>query len=427
MNRFFLVRFLVPLLAVASVCHRTTKICADAKPSADDEMVRVGQELFKHEWTPGDRFAGRGDGLGPVYNAKSCAACHKQARIGGAGPLENNVKMGCVRDLKTGETRISVIHAFATREDFRETLSHVAPGLPPLGALELRELSRGSANSHGSLGPKIGSLAGVTISDYSTTALFGSGLIDAVPDGLILANERNQRLHWRRADAKHETGPVGRAPRLGGGRLGKFGRKAQISSLSNFVRSACANELGLGSSSHAQATSLAKRDYRPPGLDLTDQQCDQITAFVASLPRPIERAPQSPTTRARAASGKTLFHSIGCADCHAVNLGSIEGLYSDLLLHRMGRELGGDGFYFDSTTGPLVVTGDTPQDDEWRTPPLWGVADSAPYLHDGRAATLSEAIRLHDGQGTKSSQQFARLADSQKADLLIFLNTLRAP
>jgi CxxC motif-containing protein (DUF1111 family) len=427
MNKCLGGRFSIPLLLVVFACHRESSTRADPKAAFDFEIARAGQMLFEHEWTAGDPLAGKGDGLGPVYNATSCAACHRQPRIGGAGPIETNVMMGGGPDPKTGQIRRSVIHTFATSEEFRETLSDLVPGLPPLGPAALRKLSRRGTLSHGVQGPQTAFLSRVTLSDYSPVALYGAGLIDALPDVLILANERSQKLLWQRADGKQSIGPVGRAPRLAGGRIGKFGRKAQISGLSVFVRSACANELGLGNSTHAQPVSLANRNYRPPGLDLTDQQCNQITAFVASLPRPVERVLASPAERARADSGKTLFHSIGCADCHSPDLGSIKGLYSDLLLHGMGRDLAGDGFYADPPTEQPAPAADIPRADEWRTPPLWGVADSAPYLHDGRAATLSEAIRLHGGQGTKASEWFARLSDSQQSDMLIFLKTLRAP
>jgi CxxC motif-containing protein (DUF1111 family) len=69
----------------------------------------------------------------------------------------------------------------------------------------------------------------------------------------------------------------------------------------------------------------------------------------------------------------------------------------------------------------------TPQRDEWRTPPLWGVADSAPYLHDGRAGTLAEAIRLHGGQGAAAARSFDRATPEQQSQLISFLMTLRAP
>jgi CxxC motif-containing protein (DUF1111 family) len=64
---------------------------------------------------------------------------------------------------------------------------------------------------------------------------------------------------------------------------------------------------------------------------------------------------------------------------------------------------------------------------EWRTPPLWGVADTAPYLHDGRAATLQDAIMWHGGEAESAQKQFAALSQPEKELLLKFLSSLRAP
>ena len=126
-----------------------------------------------------------------------------------------------------------------------------------------------------------------------------------------------------------------------------------------------------------------------------------MTAYIASLPRPQEVIPSSPADAARAVAGKKHFKQIGCANCHTPDLAEAQGIYSDLLLHQMGEGLGGGGSYGDllpdSSDEPASDGGST-SPSEWRTPPLWGVADSAPYLHDGRAATLAEAIKLHAGQ-----------------------------
>src|SRR5262249_46609471 len=158
-------------------------------------------------------------------------------------------------------------------------------------------------------------------------------------------------------------------------------------SLSEFVQAACANELGLSNPGADQPSPLAKPFYKSTSLDLTSEQCDQITAFCASLSRPIERLPNdSILTRDDVSAGKQLFNRIGCADCHTPDVGGIEGLYSDLLLHDMGQDLQGGGFYYDVPLPPSVPNAppsDSPQPGEWRTPPLWGVADAAPYLHDG--------------------------------------------
>jgi CxxC motif-containing protein (DUF1111 family) len=211
--------------------------------------------------------------------------------------------------------------------------------------------------------------------------------------------------------------------------VGRFGWKGQSSSLASFVRAACANELGLGNPGQEQPRPLGRPDYQPPGLDLTDEQCDQLTAFVANLPRPDERLPEDPAAAADARAGKGLFRSVGCADCHTPDLGGVGGLYSDLLLHRMGEELQGGGSYNEPPrpVNPDTPSGDGPSPGEWRTPPLWGVADSAPYLHDGRAPTLEEAIALHGGQGADAARRFAGLGGPRQAQLVAFLKTLRAP
>jgi hypothetical protein len=105
-------------------------------------------------------------------------------------------------------------------------------------------------------------------------------------------------------------------------------------------------------------------------------------------------------------------------------LGEVRGIYSDLLLHDMGQSLSDSGTYYgidepDSTGGP------SPQ--EWRTPPLWGFRDSAPYLHDGRAQTLEEAVALHEGQGAGSAHRFFSLPARERFQIEEFLKSLVAP
>src|SRR5207244_4677767 len=135
---------------------------------------------------------------------------------------------------------------------------------------------------------------------------FGAKLIDEIPERLIIANERSQRLKGGMKNSKDEKAPIGRALRLANGKIGRFGWKAQTASLSDFVQAACANELGLGNPGQAQPRPLRDPKYQPHGLDLTLEQCDQITAFVASLPRPEERLPEDEVGQQQALAGKQL-------------------------------------------------------------------------------------------------------------------------
>lgn len=399
-------------------------------PALDPHMVQAGQTLFLHSWKAQDPFSAGGDGLGPVFNADSCVACHRQGGVGGAGGVEHNVTTFVYSSEGTavslGKPREGVVHAYAVNCP-SETLSQLHPELPPLSKPTLSMLVSlsGSSNNHCIVVP-----SAVRLSQRNTPALFGDNLIDGIPDRVIIANERKERLRWGMATEKNANLPVGRALRLADGRIGHFGWKAQSASLASFVQAACANELGLGNPGQAQPCPLSNPGYQPSGFDLTLEQCDQITAFVASLPRPIERLPDESLSRGDVHQGKQLFHRIGCAECHMPNVGRVEGLYSDLLLHDMGQPLEGGGSYNDiplPSNPNMPPPSDGPSPGEWRTPPLWGVDSSAPYLHDGRAATLEKAIELHGGQGSGAAQHFAALSKPAQGQVLAFLRTLRAP
>jgi CxxC motif-containing protein (DUF1111 family) len=125
---------------------------------------------------------------------------------------------------------------------------------------------------------------------------------------------------------------------------------------------------------------------------------------------------------ASAQIGRGLFEAAGCADCHvpvlqtgahpvAALANQPVALYSDLLLHDMGPL--GDGMPQGAALGA-----------EMRTAPLWGLRASAPYLHDGRAATVEDAIRAHEGQGKGARDRYAALSPAQRKALLDFLGTL---
>ena len=85
--------WIVLLTVIVPLGYRATGwlLRYDWRPKTDALASQAGRDLFLHEWTPGDPLAARGDGLGPVFNASSCAACHQQGGAGGSGSLEHNV------------------------------------------------------------------------------------------------------------------------------------------------------------------------------------------------------------------------------------------------------------------------------------------------------------------------------------------------
>jgi hypothetical protein len=256
----------------------------------------------------------------------------------------------------------------------------------------------------------------ILASRRNSPPLFGLGLIDDLPDAVLVATAEREPS-WVR----------GRVSRMTSGRIGRFGWKAQTTDLREFVLGACAGELGLEVPGHAQAISPLAPDRKARALDLTPEECDALVAYVKALPAPIQL--DDPEPRAITA-GRHAFEEIGCADCHRESLGNIEGIYSDLLLHDMGQDLVsftvniyyGPTEKFDVPTAASLADGS-----EWRTPPLWGYRDSGPYLHDGRARDLHEVVKAHTGQARESAARFFRLPEPRRSQIERFLKSLAAP
>ncbi len=211
------------------------------------------------------------------------------------------------------------------------------------------------------------------------------------------------------------------------GRVGKFGWKAQFATLEEFVAAACANELGLGNPRMEQARPMVRLAYPQVERDLTDAQFRSLVAFVDTLPRPVEAAPADPDRRRRSERGKALFREIGCAVCHTPDMAGVEGVYSDFLLHRLDDRSRGGGAGGYRETPPVPLPEEYPLPEEWKTPPLWGVADSAPYFHDGGSPTLESAVRRHHGDAESVTAAYLKLPADDRAALIDFLKTLRAP
>jgi CxxC motif-containing protein (DUF1111 family) len=418
---------------------------ANAKARA--KVLALGQPLFTREWVPGDARSHGGDGLGPVYNERSCVACHHQGGTGGGGSPDKNIDI--VTATGAGIPENGFFYSFAISygtDGFRYQFSNNPNTRRNRGPnpAELARIHPGFAHSSSVVlhryGPDfqypswrdtipgVHGAVQVRLSQRNPAALFGAGLIDTIPDEVLEAQAK------RRFPA---GSPVrGNVSRLPDGRIGRFGWKAQTARLREFVLSAAAGELGLEVPGRAQAVDPRIPPLAAPGLDMTKDECDALTQYVASLSAPQVEPAAGPKEERTVKSGATLFRSIGCAQCHVPRLGNVDGIYSDLLLHDMGPDLIDTGFYSafnaDPAEKPAKPAAGRPREigarlQEWRTPPLWGVRDSAPYLHDGRAETLGEAIKLHGGQGAFSAQRYAQLSGRDRQQVDAFLSTLAAP
>ncbi len=459
----------------------------DATASLEKRVAqeKEGRELFVRDWSRADsKPAPGGDGLGPMYNDVSCVACHEQGGTGGGGPAKKNVRL-----LHTVAASGAPLRTTVAADSIQKTRMQVHPDLVGVTSLVLhrhqfkdgaeladyqrwlgQRLPRDQVDRNTHLPLNLDDVAfarnrlrnpleaasnlyraeglPVRMTERNTPALFGTGLIDSIPDAAIVELAERQ---------KKQNAPLitGRVPTNSSGEIGRFGWRGQVSSLQEFVETACSVELGLQVPGHPQAEPVVARQkfegvgingrqVQPaPKLDLTQEQCNSLTTYVSNLPAPQMARSASLGQAKSIQQGSLLFEKAGCAVCHVPDVGPATGIFSDLLLHDMGPNLsdplpaipelderitpGGGSAYGQSFRIELVKNITTNIHQEWRTPPLWGVATSAPYLHDGRAMTLEQAIQMHGGEGQRAAEAFRALKLNERAELLNFLGTLAAP
>lgn len=337
-----------------------------ALSEADTERYRRGRELF-------DRDTPIAEGLGPRFNGDSCRACHFEPTIGGAGPLGLNV----------------VRHGFIENGVFRE---------PDMGTMAHRLATDVAARPPAEEGATVFELR-------QTPALYGLGLIDKIPDAAIVALEDPNDIDG--------DGIAGIARRLPDGRVGKLGWKAGVPSLADFTRDAMSNELGVtvpddGTSIFGFATD--DDDRADPEMSAAD--LDDVTFFMQQLAPPPRKMLGDPMV----ARGEATFETIGCVACHVSRLMDEDGepvtLYSDLLLHDVAST---DAMGIED--GPATIR-------HFRTPPLWGLGETAPYMHDGQATTIEEAIAVHEGEADAVRAAYEQLGATEREELLVFLRSL---
>lgn len=345
-------------------------------------MFESGRAVFDSLFAPGT-------GLGPLFNAQGCVACHSDPASGGAGA-------------------ISEVHAsILTPEGVCDPLAERG------GPVFQQQFTQPLQDSLGISSEPIPAEA--DSGTRSTPDMFGFGLLDAVPDSTLLAL----------ADPEDADGDgiSGRVNRFFDGRIGRFGRKALVPTLDEFNEGAFQIEQGVTVPNVPNEGTVGGQPI-PPGVDplpepeLGAEAVAAVNAFVRLLAPP---APEK--LRGRARQGREVFTRIGCDGCHVPTLRTgeheIEALsyvevaaYTDLLVHDMGEGLA------DLCLGRVAGRS------EFRTEPLMGLRLMTRFLHDGRASTVEEAIEAHGGEAAASRDAFAGLSDSDREALLEFLSSL---
>jgi len=350
---------------------------------AERERFALGRAVFDSAFTAET-------GLGPLFNADACGECHEEPASGGSGDE--------IED-----------HATAFDEATATCDPLVERGGPVFQQHVTAALGAALGIERESLPPSPAARARRTSPD-----IFGFGLLDAVPDSVILA--------YADPDDRDHDGVSGRPNRFLDGRVGRFGRKAFVPALREFNDGAFLIEMGITSAA-APTEESPHGNPLPPGTDPTPEPeidataLDQATFFVRFL------APPAALRASREARrGRKAFASVGCAACHIPSLPTGAdapaalrnrqvAAYTDLLLHDMGPDL-----------ADICLGLATPA--EFRTEPLMGVRLATRFLHDGRATSLEQAIDLHGGEGAPARDRLRALPERDRAAVIAFLKTL---
>lgn len=370
------------------------------------------------------------DGFGPLYTKSGCSQCHSTPVPGGAGSVQ--------------VTRFGKLNPDGS---FNTLANEGGPVLHPnsIGAQPMDSFQ----NLPGcTLAGNTLPLDATIISLRQSPPVFGDGLIDAIPDATILANQTFQAND----PTNQSLGIHGVANMIldlaGALRPGRFGWKAQQATLLGFSGEAERFELGISDPEFptenqpqsgtipANCEIARSTPNDPPGLDANLSV--NFAAFAAFLAPP---TPIPPT--AQTIAGLASFVAAGCANCHiqsaqtqanfqvpqdyptplgsgatetsAVLSNQTANLYSDLLIHDMGAAL-------NDSTPQGQASGR-----QWRTTPLWGLSHKQFLLHDGRCTgpdAISCAVQAHGGEASKVLSNFNALTPAEQADVLAFLGSL---
>lgn len=370
-----------------------------------------GKGVFDRDWLA-PKFAPVR--VGPLFSAASCTTCHDRDGRGqpptslvfqlsgpegqGAHPL-----YGVQLDPRGVEGTQAEGQAVVAYDEVPGEFADGAPFSLLRPRYTFKELSRGPLGEGARFSPRV------------SPAVFGLGLLEAIPEETLLALADPEDMNGDGISGRpnYVEDDVERRPRLG-----RFGWKANQPSVQQQVAHALFADMGL-------TTSQLRDGTAEPELGL--EELDALVFYTRLLAVP-KRRDWGATQVLR---GKAVFRAIGCGGCHVsgpLETGDVPDLpelsrqklypYTDLLLHDMGEGLA-DGRPDGLASGS-----------EWRTPPLWGIGLVAVvnghtrFLHDGRARNLEEAVLWHGGEAAPARERYVRLPVEDREAMLAFLRSL---
>jgi CxxC motif-containing protein (DUF1111 family) len=357
----------------------------------------LGKKLFERNWISAPSSTKSDDGLGPLYDAPSCAACHVQNPSGEVD--DTSTPPGMV--VRLGNAKGGPDPIYGAQLQTRGVAGQVPEANPDIRWIAKDGLRVATITPY-SLG--YGALAKDTkIALRRAPSIRGVGLLAQIPEEEILGH--GGRAPWIMVNGKRM--------------LGRFGWKATEPDVAAQASIAFSRDIGLSTRKDPAPwgdCSAAEKACRagPHGAeDGEPEVSDEILSLVVKYVSALSPAPIKPNT-----ASEKLFAAAGCSACHAtlhLANGTPVPAYTDLLLHDLGPGLN-DGIA-EGAAAPGF----------WRTAPLWDVAQSLKIgglLHDGRARNVDEAIAWHAGEAASARARYRAMSAADKAELVGFVSGL---
>lgn len=450
--------FLVAGVYASFFCFQNKAIANDYSTPLEGIKVEdkldfhIGENVFQKLWVPAPSSTTASDGLGPLFNTRSCNNCHlnggrghaPEANINGPSVPSFLIKLG--RSYPTDDNKTNKIYPLIGDKHYgHQFQGQSSPGISPEGNYYLAYSTRTETLNDGTevqlRKPKLhwsklnyGNFEDTTgFTMLVSPALVGMGLLDNIPDEIIISGAD--------PDDTNNDGISGRVNWIFNGEkkvIGRFGYKASVASVSAQNQSAFNTDLGLSTplnpSPSGDCTAFQRACMESPNgnsphldnLEVDKQQARLVDLFVSLSSPPAMRN----LTSNIFLEGKGLFEDGSCASCHTPKMMTGNNSkfavlnnrtfypFTDMLLHDMGPELASGFPSFSASPS------------EWRTAPLWGIGLSEKisgrvgFLHDGRARTIEEAILWHGGEAKRSQEFYKNLNKEQRKKLIYFLESL---
>ena len=404
--------------------------------SNEEELIfGIGNSFFNLNWVTAPASTTARDGLGPVFNSRSCSGCHFKDGRGRPPIFDGEQNHGFLLRLSIagispnggpnphpiygGQLQDRAVPDYTPEGGFTITYEEVRGEYNDGTPYSLRKPTYRFNNlAYDEMGP-------VNVSPRVGQQVIGLGMLEALDESTILSFADESDLDgdgisgranyvW---DAESQTT-----------KLGRFGWKANQPSLFQQTAGAFLGDIGITSSLFPDENCPTQEcEDLPNGgtPEIDDEALRNVVLYVSTLAVPARRNHEDQEVL----KGKILFENLGCAKCHISKMTTgphkIPALsnqtirpYTDLLLHDMGKELADDREDF-------LATGR-----EWRTQPLWGlglietVNQHTFLLHDGRARNIEEAILWHGGEAEEAKNGFKSLLKEDRDRLILFLGSL---